>query len=175
MISFIKIFCICLIVNQVLCSVIPDLLDYEEADAEAETLSRERRTINMNSTSDLLANLGRILQGTASLLKTVAETKQDIIAPILDVAIETKKSLLSSPIVKTVIETKVGLVQNLPNIITPLTGTLTEILKMSICNMLCPLIGTEQCKIDHCPPSEVEDVTVSPRGLDISEAADNVV
>ena len=63
MISFIKIFCICLIVNQVLCSVIPDLLDYEEADAEAETLSRERRTVNMNSTSDLLANLGRILQG----------------------------------------------------------------------------------------------------------------
>ena len=61
MISFIKIFCICLIVNQVLCSVIPDLLDYEEA--EAETLSRERRTVNMNSTSDLLANLGRILQG----------------------------------------------------------------------------------------------------------------
>ena len=63
MISFIKIFCICLIVNQVLCSVIPDLLDYEEADAVAETLSRERRTVNMNSTSDLLANLGRILQG----------------------------------------------------------------------------------------------------------------
>ena len=63
MISFIKIFCICLIVNQVLCSVIPDLLDYEEVDAEAETLSRERRTVNMNSTSDLLANLGRILQG----------------------------------------------------------------------------------------------------------------
>jgi hypothetical protein len=65
MISFIKIFCICLIVNQVLCSVIPDLLDYEEADAdaEAETLSRERRTVNMNSTSDLLENLGRILQG----------------------------------------------------------------------------------------------------------------
>ena len=63
MISFIKIFCICLIVNQVLCSVIPDLLDYEEVDPEAETLSRERRTVNMNSTSDLLANLGRILQG----------------------------------------------------------------------------------------------------------------
>ena len=115
------------------------------------------------------------MQGTASLLKKVAETKQDVIAPILDVAIETKKSLLSLPIVKTVVETKTGLVQNLPKVISPLTGTLTDILKMSICNMLCPLIGTEQCKIDHCPPSEVEDVTVSPRGLDISEAADNDV
>ena len=61
MISLIKILCTCLIVNQVLCSVIPDLLDYEKADTEA--LSRERRTVNMNSTSELLANLGRILQG----------------------------------------------------------------------------------------------------------------
>ena len=60
MISFIKLFCICLISNQVLCSVIPDPIDYED---EEMFLSRERRTINMNSTSDLFENLSKILQG----------------------------------------------------------------------------------------------------------------
>ena len=123
-------------------------------------------------------------QGTASLLKTVAETKQEVVTPIVKTVIDTKKAIIESPIVKSVIEAKgpilksvieakSSVVQNLPNAISPITDSLSEILKMGLCNFGCPIIGTEQCKLDHCPKIEAEEVTVSPRGLEIEEAADD--
>ena len=64
MVSSTKMFFVCLIVffatNQVLCHLIPTPLDFED---EADELSREKRTINMNSTTELFENLSEILKG----------------------------------------------------------------------------------------------------------------
>ena len=66
MFSVTKIFCICLIVatNQVLCSVIPKPLDFENGHGG---LSRAKRTLTNETTEELFENLSQLLQGESHL------------------------------------------------------------------------------------------------------------
>ena len=146
-----------------------------------EDLSREGRTLGdlgaLNSTSDFFENLSRILQGIASLKRTIVETKKEAVVPLLDIALNTKKSLLESPVVKSVVEAKSSVVSTLPKAIMPFVESVPKLFRMSLCNLACPLIGTEQCKKDHCDEEEQqgeeEEVTVLPRDLD-SEATPDI-
>ena len=80
--------------------------------------------------------------------------------PLLDVAIETKKNLFQSPIIKSVVDVKSSVIQTLPKAVEPLFNALPMLLKSTLCNIGCPLIGTEKCKKDHCEGyKEIEDIS----------------
>merc|ERR1711881_88906 len=137
--------------NQILCGVIQE----EELPREARTIS-----INSNTTSDIFEELGRLLQGTADILRTIVETKQDIVLPVIESAIAAKTSLINSPIVSTAIDAKSAvvrsLVESLPELtraVGSVTGAVVETgagaVRLGLCSFVCPITG-EECRKDHC-------------------------
>ena len=138
---------------------------------------REGRTIGTNSTSDFFNDLSRLLQGTASLLRTIVEAKQETVAPLVTGAIAAKTSLVQSPIVKSAVEAKMAVVKSLADATPALTRSLggvvnavasaaPALLKSGLCNVVCPLTGQEECKKEHCEEAEageVETASISPR------------
>ena len=110
------------------------------------------------------------------MLRQIVETKQETIVPIITTAIETKKALLTSPVIKSAVEAKIGVVKTLaksgPEIgktVAGLVGAAVKatpgLIKAGLCNIVCPISGNEQCKKDHCASKEDEDnqVEVQPR------------
>ena len=99
-------------------------------------------------------------KGTASLLKTIVDTKQKAVTPILDSAIEVKKSVLQSPIISSVVGVKSSVLETLPKAVEPVFSAIPMLLRSTLCNIGCPLLGTEQCKKDHCEGyEETEDIS----------------
>lgn len=148
-------------------------------------LSRQGRTINSNSSTDFFNDLGRLLQGTASLLRTIVETKQETVGPLVSSAIAAKSALVSSPIVKSAVQAKVGVVRSLAEATPEITKGLASVvntvaeaapslLKAGLCNIVCPITGEDQCKKDHCQDEKEEQEVVQPRraskNLDYLEA-----
>merc|ERR1712156_291977 len=80
-----------------------------------------------------------------SLLKTIVDTKQKAVTPILDSA---------------VVGVKASVLETLPKTIEPIFNAVPMLLKSTLCNIGCPLLGTEQCKKDHCEGyEETEDIS----------------
>lgn len=164
---------VALLRNQVLAGVISQqrasyysIFEDGNTNEDLNPQPREGKVIDIKApnVTNIFNDLSRLLQGTTSLLRTIVETKKATIGPLLETAIEAKKSLLDSPIVKTVVETKTDLVKNLasaaPQITAVVTGVVGSALKAApalikagICNLICPISGQEKCRKDHCEDS----------------------
>ena len=82
--------------------------------------------------------------------------------------INTKTALLQSPVVSSILDVKTSALQTLPKALDPVLKALPMLLRSTLCNIGCPLLGTEQCKKDHCDGYE-ETEDISEKTTDTSE------
>merc|ERR1712001_460108 len=105
-----------------------------------------------------------------------------VLSPVIDTVIETKSALLNSPVTKAVVDTKLNALKAGIKLVEPIIEAVPELLKGALCNLLCPILGTEQCKIDHCEDYEAEDggdeedfTGIEPCTKEVKDADDDTV
>lgn len=87
--------------------------------------------------------------------------------PLVSGAIAAKTALVSSPIVRSAVQAKVGVARNLAEATPEITKGLASVvntvaesapalLKAGLCNIVCPITGEDQCKKDHCQEEQEE-------------------
>ena len=87
---------------------------------------------------DLVSDLSKLLQGTAKLLKNIAEAKKKVtktIAPAIETAAKIKNSLTSSETLQNIIKTKTAVVRSLAES-APQIGTMVSSVAKAIPSLI---------------------------------------